>query len=55
MGRTYTPLFSTDLAGGIWSQLVGYTGPATNGSQVTVVDTNAVETNKFYRIQITLP
>jgi uncharacterized repeat protein (TIGR03803 family) len=55
-GRTYTPQFSTDLVSGIWSPLATYTGPVTNdGNQVTITDTNAIESNKFYRIRITYP
>jgi hypothetical protein len=54
-GRTYTPQFSTNLALGIWLPLTGYAGPVTNGNQVTITDTNAVEPRKFYRIKISLP
>ena len=54
-GRTYTPQFSTDLVGGVWLLLPGYTGPVTNGNQVTITDTNAVDPQRFYRIDISLP
>ncbi len=54
-GRTYTPQFSTNLTLGNWSPLTGYVGPATNGNQVTITDTNAVQPQKFYRIGISLP
>ena len=54
-GRTYTPQFSTDLVNGTWLPLPGYAGPVTNGNQVTITDLNAVESNKFYRIDISLP
>jgi hypothetical protein len=54
-GRTYTPLFSTNLTMGNWQQLSSYTGPQTNFDQVTITDTNAVEPQKFYRIQVSLP
>jgi len=54
-GRTYTPQFSTDMVGGVWTQLVGYAGPLTNGNQATITDLNAVESNKYYRIDINLP
>jgi beta-glucanase (GH16 family) len=51
-GRTYTPQFSTDMVSGVWTQLVGYAGPVTNGSQATITDMNAVPSNEFYRIDI---
>ena len=54
-GRTYIPKFSTDLTGGVWTQLTGYAGPVTNGNEVTITDTNAIETQKFYRINISSP
>ena len=54
-GRTYTPQISTDLAGGIWLPLAGYAGPVTNGNQVTITDLNATQSNKFFRIDISLP
>jgi beta-glucanase (GH16 family) len=51
-GRTYAPQFSTDMVSGVWTQLVGYAGPVTNGSQATITDMNAVPSNEFYRIDI---
>ena len=54
-GRTYTPQFSMDLISGVWTQLTGYAGPVTNASQVTITDLNATQSNKFYRIDISLP
>jgi hypothetical protein len=54
-GRTYTPQFSTDLVNGVWAPLTTYTGPATNGGQITVTDTNALPPQEFYRIQINAP
>jgi beta-glucanase (GH16 family) len=54
-GRTYTPQSSTDLVSGVWTQLPSYAGPVTNGNQVTITDLNAVESNKFYLIDISLP
>ena len=54
-GRTYTPQFRTDLVSGSWSPLTGYTGPVTNGSQVTITDLNAIQSNEFFRIDISLP
>jgi len=55
LGRTYTPQFSTDLAGGVWLPLTTYTGLLTNGSQVTITDTNPIPPQEFYRIDISLP
>ena len=54
-GRTYTPQFSTDLVSGVWSPLTTYTGPLTNGNQVTITDTNPISPQEFYRIDISLP
>ena len=54
-GRTYTPQFTTDMFGGVWTQLVGYAGPLTNGNQATITDMNAVQSNKYYRIDISAP
>ncbi len=53
--RTYTPQFSTDLVNGVWLPLPAYSGPLTNGNQVTVSDTNAFGPQEFYRIDITYP
>jgi hypothetical protein len=54
-GRTYIPQFSTDLVGGVWLPLPDYSGPTTNGNQVTITDTIAAPPQKFYRIDISLP
>jgi PKD repeat protein len=54
-GRTYTPQFNTDLVDGVWSPLTSYTGPVTNGSQISVTDTNPLPPQEFYRIEISLP
>ena len=54
-GRNYTSVFSTDLLTGIWLPLTNYAGPVTNGSQLTITDTNAAEPRKFYRINISMP
>jgi len=40
---------------GSWLSLNGYAGPTTNDNQVTITDTNAVEPQEFYRIDITYP
>jgi hypothetical protein len=55
LGRTYTPQFSTDLVSGVWLPLTTYTGVSTNGSQVTITDTNPIPPQEFYRIHISLP
>ena len=54
-GRIYTPELRTNLTFGSWATLTGYSGPTTNGNQVTITDLNAIEAQKFYRIKITLP
>ncbi len=55
VGRTYTPQFNTDLVNGVWSPLTTYSGPVTNGSQITITDTNPIPPQEFYRIDISLP
>ncbi len=54
-GRTYASQFVTNLVGAVWTNLTTISGPATNGNQVTVTDTQATQTQKFYRIHISLP
>lgn len=54
-GRTYTPQFRTSLTGGGWAALTGTGAPVTNINQVTVTDLGATETQKFYRVNISLP
>jgi hypothetical protein len=56
-GRTYTPQFRTDMVSGSWATLTGIGGPTTNvpQAQVTVTDPSATQTQKFYRIDISLP
>ena len=54
-GRTYTVQSSTDLVSVAYSDLTDINGPVTNGSQVTVTDLNATQTNNFYRVHISLP
>jgi hypothetical protein len=54
-GRAYTVQFSTGLVNSVWLPLTTYTGPLTNGNQITVTDTNAVLPQEFYRIDISLP
>jgi PKD repeat protein len=53
-GRTYTALVSSNLLNDTWIPLAG--APAvTNGTQVTLTDTNASGAQKFYQIKISLP
>ena len=55
-GRTYIPQFKTDLVNGAWAPLTSYATPlTTNGTQVTITDTNAVPAMEFYRIGISYP
>jgi len=54
-GRTYTPQFRTNLVTGSWVTPTGIGGPTTNIDQVTITDLNAVEPQKFYRVDISLP
>ena len=56
-GRTYTPQFRADMVSGAWATLTGIGGPTTNvpQAQVTVTDLSATQTQKFYRIDISLP
>ena len=54
-GGTYTPQFRTNPVGGAYASLTGFSGPFTNVNQVTVTDLSATQTQKFYRIDISLP
>jgi PKD repeat protein len=55
-GRTYTPLFSTNLTTAPWAPLTTIANPpVTNGLQVTLTDTNAGQAQKFYQIEISGP
>jgi hypothetical protein len=54
-GRAYTPEFNTNLVTGVWLPLTTYTGPSTNGNQVTFTDTNPIPPQEFYRIGISVP
>ena len=47
-GRTYTIEFCTDFPSGSYTPLTGASSPQTNGNQVTVIDLNATQSNKFY-------
>jgi hypothetical protein len=54
-GRTYTVMAATNLINSAYNALTGITGPQTNGSQITVTDLNATQTNKFYQVNISIP
>jgi PKD repeat protein len=54
-GCTYTPLFSSNLLNGPWAPLTTGTAPITNGTQVTITDTNATLPQGFYQIEISGP
>ena len=54
-GRSYLPEFGTILRLDGWQPLNDFIGPLTNGDQVTITDSNAVQLQKFYRIRISLP
>lgn len=54
-GRTYSIQSTTNTPDGAYGDLSGFSGPQTNGSQVTITDQNAGQTNKFYRVHISLP
>lgn len=55
-GQTYTVQYSTNLAGGTaYATLTSASALTTNGNQVTLNDLGATETQKFYRINISLP
>jgi hypothetical protein len=53
-GRTYTPMYRTNLLSGLWMTLTN-----TNTSDIsttrTVTDLSATTTQKFYRINISIP
>jgi hypothetical protein len=54
-GQVYTVQFSTSLDGDAYSNLTTISTVTTNGNQVRVNDTHATQTNKFYRVNISLP
>jgi len=54
-GRSYTLQYGTNLLAGVWSTLTGPIGQQTNSSGITISDTQAVQAQKFYRVQIALP
>ncbi len=54
-GRTYTPEYRTNMVSDVYTNLLGYTGPSTNSTEVSITDLSATEPIKFYRIKITYP
>ena len=55
-GQTYTVQFRTNLtSGAAYANLTTVSPLSTNGSQVTVNDLSATQTQKFYRVNISLP
>jgi hypothetical protein len=54
-GRSYTLQSETDLLVGGWSPLGGAIVQQTNGRSITIADSLAFQTQKFYRVQIALP
>jgi len=54
-GRTYVPQFTTNLPNAVWQPLTGYLGPVTNGSRVSITDTNPISPQEFYRLSISVP
>ena len=54
-GRTYAVQSATNVTGGVYSNLTAASAPQTNGNQITITDLNASQSNKFYRIHISLP
>jgi hypothetical protein len=55
-GQVYTVQFRTNLTGGAaYAALTATSALTTNGSQVTVNDLGATQTQKFYRVDISLP
>jgi PKD repeat protein len=55
-GRTYTPQATTDLLNIPWAPLTTAAAPpVTNGVQVTLTDTNAIQAQEFYQMEISLP
>ena len=54
-GQIYTVQFTTNLVSASYAALTTTSGPTTNGTQATVIDTQATPTRKFYRVNISLP
>jgi hypothetical protein len=54
-GQVYTVQFATNLVGATYANLTTTSALSTNGSQVSLNDTQATQTSKFYRVNISLP
>jgi hypothetical protein len=55
-GQVYTLQFRTNLTGGAaYATLATTSALTTNGNQVSLNDTQATQTDKFYRVDISLP
>ena len=54
-GRSYTPEFSTNLLTSVWLPLTTCAPPGTNGSSVSLTDTNPAAAQEFYRLLISWP
>jgi len=54
-GQVYMVQFTTNLVGASYAALATMSGPTTNGAQANVIDTQATQTLKFYRVNISLP
>jgi hypothetical protein len=54
--HSYTVQVSTNLVSGVWLPFTNYPAPmVTNGSQLTITDTNAILPQQFYRVEISGP
>jgi hypothetical protein len=53
-GRTYTPMYRTNLLTGSWVALTN-TNTSDNAATRTITDLGATQPQKFYRIQISIP
>jgi len=51
----YTLQATPNLGTGIWQPVATLSGWTTNGNQISVSDTDMIETVRFYRVEVTLP
>ena len=55
-GQVYTVQYSANLTGGAgYATLTTISTLTTNGTQVSLDDLSAIQSNKFYRVNISLP
>jgi len=54
-GRIYNLQCSPDFFPAAWSPLGVSAGPQTNGNQASLIDSSGVQTQRFYRVQISIP